>query len=413
MPRPAAISGYLLALFALCALTWALWQWRFIPAAGSPALTLGYTPDGLARSVSGPVVKQGEGLLLPAGADIPLVEYRWTRQPDTRHAHVALRVSCRGVEVGKMPWDDARMVLVWLDTTGKMVQGHLPLWSGRGDQPEHFRDMVVPLSRGGTVPKIVFENRGSAGEFKIESIQIQAVNYRPGLVWMSAGVISAWLALLTFGFRRWVAADPVGSPRIVAAALVWAGFAWAYCLPGPWIPYPPLGTPYPIKAVEPPPPPPPTPPPKPVASAPSAAAPVAVAPAPGPPPAPVAVAKPEAPAAPVSPERLEGGLARWFFNHLSYLKRPLHLLAFAGLSALLALLTGSPRAMWPAIILGVISEFCQWAFGFGFDGSDVLDLLMDTAAALAGLVFWRWTLRLWKKLPVPSWLGGSAQAESA
>jgi hypothetical protein len=118
------------------------------------------------------------------------------------------------------------------------------------------------------------------------------------------------------------------------------------------------------------------------------------------------------PAKPVSPERLEGGSVRWLFNHLPYLKRPLHLLAFAGLSALLALLTGSPRAMWPAMVLGVISELCQWAFGFGFDGSDVLDLLMDAAAALAGLVFWRWTLRLWKKLPVPGCLRGGARVES-
>jgi hypothetical protein len=405
VPRPAAISGYLLALLALCTLTWALWQWRFIPVAGSPALTLGYTPEGLTRSVSGPVVKQGEGLLLPGGAEIPQVEYRWTRQPDARHAHIALRVSCRGVEVGKMPWDDARVTLVWLDASGKMAQGHLPLWSGRGDHPEHLRDMVLPLSRGGTLPKVAFENRGSAGEFKIESVRIQAVNYRPGLVWMTSAIVLGWLALITFGFRKWVAAGPVGPSRNIAAALVWVGFAWAYCLPGPWIPYPPLLTPYPIEAVEPPPPP-PAPPVKPVVPAPATTSPAAVAPAPPP----VAVAKPGVPPKAVSPERLEGGLVRGFFNHLSYLKRPLHLLAFASLSALLALLTGSPRAMWPAILLGMVSEFCQWAFGFGFDLSDVLDLLMNTVAALAGLVLWRWTLRLWKKLPVPRRLRGS-QAE--
>ena len=91
---------------------------------------------------------------------------------------------------------------------------------------------------------------------------------------------------------------------------------------------------------------------------------------------------------------------RWFFNHLSYLKRPLHLLAFAGLSGLLALLTRSRRALWPAIILGGVSELCQWSFGFGFDGSDVLDLVVDTIAAFIGLGLWRVALRLWARLPL-------------
>jgi hypothetical protein len=412
VPRRAAISGYFVVLLVLCALTWALWQWRFVAVPGSPALTLGFTPDGLARSVSGPVVQQGDRLLLPGGAEIPQVEYHWTRPPEARHAHVALRVSCRGVEVGKMPWDDARVILIWVDGAGKMVQGHLPLWSGRGDHPNAFRDMVVPLSRGGTLPKIVFENRGSAGEFKVESIQIQAVDHRAGLVWMTVGILLAWLAMISFGFRKWVAAAPVGAPRILAAAVVWVGFAWAYCLPGPWNPFPSLGTPYPIEAVAPPPPTPALlPPSKPVAEPAPAADPghELVAPAP----APAVPAKAELTAEPATPERLEGGLVRWLFNHLPYLKRPLHLLAFAALTALLALLTGSRRAMWPAIVLGVISEVCQWAFGFGFDLSDVLDLVMDAAAALAGLVLWRWSLRLWNKLPLPRWLSSRSPVTAA
>lgn len=404
MPRPAAAAcGYLLALLALCACTWALWQWRFIPAAESPALTLNHTPEGIARLSSGPVQRQGDALLLPAGGEIPQVEYSWTQAPATRHAHVALKVSCRGVEVGKMGWDDARVILIWLDSSGKMVQGHLPLWSGRGDRPNYYRDMVVPLARAGTLPKLILENRGSSGDFTIESIQVQAVNYRPGFLWMTVSLVAGWLGVIAWGLRRWVAEKPVGSLRVLAAGVVWAGFAWAYCLPGPWIPYPPMGTPYPIEAVAAPPPPPPAPAPKPASPAPLAqgnpAPVVPPAPTPAPPPIAAAIAKPAIPAEPVSPERLDGGMARWLFNQLPYLKRPLHLLAFTGLSALLALLTGSRRAVWPAIILGGISEFCQWSFGFGFDGSDVLDLALDTVAAFAGLILWRASLSLWAKRP--------------
>ena len=403
MPRPTAvISGYLLAVLALCACTWVLWQWRFVPAGDSPALTLSHIPNGLARSMSGPVAREGETLLLPGGGEIPQVEYRWTRPPETRYAHVALKVSCRGVEVGKMPWDDARVILIWLDASGKMAQGHLPLWSGRGTRPSYARDMVVPLSRGGTLPKIIFENRGRTGHFKVESLQIQAVNYREGLRWMAVALVAGWLGLIAWGLRTWVADRSVGLFRVLAAGSIWVGFAWAYCLPGPWIPSPPLALPYPIKAVAPPPPPAPTPkPPTPVPAAPGTPAPAAPAtPAPKPTPAPVPAAVPETPAKPVSPERLEGGLVRWFFNHLSYLKRPLHLLAFAGLTGLLALFTGSRKALWPAIILGGVSEFCQWSFGFGFDGSDVLDLVVDTIAAFIGLGLWGVALRLWARLPL-------------
>jgi hypothetical protein len=100
------------------------------------------------------------------------------------------------------------------------------------------------------------------------------------------------------------------------------------------------------------------------------------------------------------PERLGGGLIRWFLNTLPDLKRPIHLIAFAGLTSLLCMLAGSARAAWVALALGGISEFCQWAFGFGFDWGDVVDLAFDTTAVLLGILLWRWVGARWKKLPL-------------
>lgn len=419
MPRLAAICGYLLAILALTTLTWVLWQYRFVPVADSPALTLAYTPPGVTRTVSDSLGTKDGALQLPAGAEVPRLEYQWGRLPASRNAHIALRVSCRGIEPGKMPWDDARVILMWVDGSGNMVQGHLPLWSGRGDHQSLFRDMVAPISRGGTLPKIIIENRGSAGDFTVESFQVQAVDYRPGIFAEVAATTFAWILLVGFGIRRWVAAKTIPGVRVAAAALLWVGFAWLSCLPGPWIPWQPIRQPFPISPV-------PAPAPVEKKSLPVVPSPPANPTTQG---GPAVPAEPAIPAAPEikpepapeppppvlakgPPEQLEGGLVRWFFNHLAFLKRPVHLAGFSVLTTLLAFLAGSRRAFWPALALGFVSEFCQWAFGFGFDWGDVLDITLDATAACAGILLWRWIGRRGFKWPVPSWLRAQSPASN-
>ena len=92
-----------------------------------------------------------------------------------------------------------------------------------------------------------------------------------------------------------------------------------------------------------------------------------------------------------------GGPVRWVLNNLAAFKRPIHLIVFSLLSAALAMLTGSGRAIWPAWMLGALSEFSQWAFGFGFDPIDILDLMLDAVAVLAGVAIWQWVTRLRQK----------------
>ena len=72
-----------------------------------------------------------------------------------------------------MPWDDARVVLVWVDAGGKILPEHFVLWWGQGDHPPREIDMVVPLSRSGTLPRLIINNRGSAGTFTFESFHLR------------------------------------------------------------------------------------------------------------------------------------------------------------------------------------------------------------------------------------------------
>jgi glycopeptide antibiotics resistance protein len=82
---------------------------------------------------------------------------------------------------------------------------------------------------------------------------------------------------------------------------------------------------------------------------------------------------------------------------LPALKKFAHLIGFSVLAFLLALLAGNRRAMWPTLALGALSEFYQWAFGFGFGWDDVLDLVLDTASVMVGIAVWRILMKWWRK----------------
>ena len=109
------------------------------------------------------------------------------------------------------------------------------------------------------------------------------------------------------------------------------------------------------------------------------------------PPAPVAVA-PVA-TAPVVPERppetLSGSAMREVLANLTFVKPYLHFLAFCGIYLALVFLTKSQHSAWLAGIMGILSELCEWAYGFGFDRGDVMDLILDAASIFIGMLIWR------------------------
>lgn len=400
VPRLAAICGYLFAFLLLSALTWLTWQYRYEALQDQPALTLGHTPRELMRVPFGKVESAGEGgaVRLKAAAEAPRIELRWREQPHAKLAHIRLEASCEGVKAGRNNWDDARVTLLWIDAQGKLAPDHLPLWSAQGSV-RSSRDMVVPLARHGTLPKFIITNRGSAGEFTLHSFSVQPVAYRPGIFYAIVLLTGAWVAWAAWGIRRWVAGVGTGWWKLAAAAGLSVLFGWYSSLPGPWLPWQPIGKPFPIEVVSEvpkvisPPKPVPAPAPAPLAPAPAPTPtpPVATpAPVPAPAPAPVAVPAPQPlPAAEEgAPEGIGGGPIRWLLARLPAVKKFAHLAGFAVLTALLGLLTGNRRAIWPALFLALLSEFCQWAFGFGFGWDDVLDLVLDTASVMLGLAIW-------------------------
>jgi len=268
---------------------------------------------------------------------------------------------------------------------------------------------------------------------------VQPLKQRPWVPAATVLLIGGWTALIWSGLRAMCRRHPVRWPRYACAAALWVAAAWFSSLPGPFVPWRPVFKPFPISQIAPPQakakplpatvpapavvappvsesPVAPLPPPEPVmppAEAAGETAPMVDASAPDAAPSATAVkeAAPNSAGEKPAPntqtaetsakrpaERMRGEFTSWIFGTVPMLKRPIHILGFAALTFLFCLLAGNARAAWVALALGGLTEFMQWAYGFGFDAGDVADLVFDTLAVIAGVVFWRWSGRILARL---------------
>lgn len=440
VPRPAAICSFVFAALILSALTWTVWQYRFIAAPGVPAMDLTYLPPEVSKETVGVVEENGGSLRMTAAEEVPRILLKWTRPPAADYAHFSVSASLENLKRGGMPWEDGRVMLVWMDATGNPAKGHLPLWAGHGGRPYDPSDMIVPLERAGTFPCFIIENRAKSGSFVLTSMVVQPLQQRPWVPATAVLLICGWTGLIWSGLRAMCHAHPVKWPRYACAAALWVAAAWFSSLPGPFVPWRPVFQAFPISPIPPPqakaePPPTPAPvvvessapehqavpapaplpeaavtPPAliaedaaPMADAtpPEATAPAAAAQEAAPSPfaqEPAPSAQPSEPPVKRPAERMRGGFTSWIFGTVPMLKRPIHVLGFTALTFLFCLLAGNARAAWVALALGGLTEFMQWAYGFGFDAGDVADLVFDTLAVIAGVIAWRWSGRIRARL---------------
>ncbi|MDB6080650.1 MAG: hypothetical protein JWO82_4397 [Akkermansiaceae bacterium] len=398
-------------MVALSLTSRALWLHRFEAVPGVQPLVLNHHPEEVAELVRGAVElpkKSGEGLGLTAGAVPAQVVYQWQGLPSSEYVSIATEVGCEGLELGRQyDWQDGRIFVIWVDEKGGLLKDFLSIWSGRGDRKMRVHDVILPIRRQGGLPKLVIENLGSSGHMTVKFLTVQPVRERAGVRWAGAGVLVAWLGVLSWGGRRWIVRGrAISFWRVVAAAGLCIGFTWYAAFPGPWVPLRPLLGRFAVVPVAiPEPPVAPAPSPGPLAAGGGKEGSQEKAAEPGRPEAGAAVVAkaPEPPAFPAEakgpPAKLAGGALRSFMYYLPGLKIWVHFLVFAGMAAVLAFLTGSRRAAYVAGALGFVSEFCEWGYGFGVDWGDAGDLAMDAAAVLVGLIFWkyasRWLARRW------------------
>ena len=255
------------------------------------------------------------------------------------------------------------------------------LGSARENYATEISCLVASSDLGPALPVLRLEHLGISGRFWLERCRITVV-HETG--WWRYG---RWLLLA--GWFAWAVGVAIsgrtsGLGRPLLAGAIWLVCVTQWAVPGPWQALRPMassfaGTPAPAAAA-------------PLAPRVQAVPPPTVSPA------------PSAPAA-ASTESESLGELEFHGSMLLMIKdkikqaRPLfHILLFFFPAFVFAVLAGRWRSVFLASTLAAGIEGAQYLFGYGFDRTDVLDLLQDAAGiGLALLAHHRLTVWLRKR----------------
>ena len=402
--RPVRILLHLCLLVLLVVA--AGWLWKNAWAASSLAepirLAPGPTPPG--KTLRRPDLLSWDGargaltLRGTKSGPTPCHEIFLAGWPRGMAAHIRFSGEAREIVPGAEAWEDGRMVVIWREEDGEVMQYHHGLLGAKGSGRFQSESVVV-LNQPGQA-SIFLQHAGHGGEFEIDDLEITPVGLRRWVPWATGALLCAsgiWWALLFRGIagNRWVL-------RACGAAALGLAAVWTLVLPGPWEPLRPLGGPFvlqpstaaasPVKVVDvaksdPVAPVPmasnsqPTPPLASTPPAPAQAAPIARNTT-----TPVAAPALESAELPV-PGALESG---WFWETYRWVKSKartlMHLGAFVALTLAFVAILDSKRGWIPVAILGLASEAMQTLFGFGFTWEDAGDLLVNALGIGIGLL---------------------------
>lgn len=271
---------------------------------------------------------------------------------------VRFRLSAHGIRRGGAAWQDCRLHLEWFDSQGKLISREF-LGSIWGDYSHEFTSGIIQPPSGTHRALIHFENLGNSGTGQLSAFQLLPVSFRFSSVVLLTLVSAGWLAWAVWiagPWRRW---------RSWLTGGIWLVAAYFTVLPGPWSVHRPLlghfeniTWNHPAESFSP----------------------EAFQPAPSFP-------WQTQPSNPLLDMKVR-------FAHF----RPLlHGLIFVVPTFILLLLSGPRRVLALTGALALLIEGAQYALGFGFESTDLLDLANDAFGMLAGLMAFalcrRWWLR--------------------
>lgn len=339
------------------------------------------------------------------GGPMPSHEIPLSGWPRGMAAHIRFSGEAREIVSGAEEWQDGRVVVIWREDDGKVLQHHYGLL-GAKNTGRFELEYVAVLDQPGQV-SVFLQHAGYSGEFEIDCLEITPVGLHRWVPWATGALLGAtgiWWAWLFMGITgRKGVWRPLGASALGLVAV------WAMVLPGPWEPLRPLGGPFALQpsiaslpAAEPA-----------VMPKPEPVSPVLPAPAPPPtanPPAithtlPPVAAVPTTPSPAKTPDAssglpVPGALnSGWFWETYRWVKMRarglMHFGVFAALTLGFVAMLESKRGWMPVVILGIASEVMQTLFGFGFGWEDAGDLAVNGLGiglgllALAGWEKWR------------------------
>ena len=362
------------------------WMHRFEYANGSHVVSLSDLREGEAVSADAGVEWLGLGSkpslrLNLSGAGSKLV-YR-IRIPDigrVQFLHVRISLRGDGLVPGKEIWEDGRVMLEWhqegIDTWKVEALG-----SVRYNQSEHGDEFVARATKGGAVPVLRLEHLGQGGAFELQELELrevcETVWWRYGR-WASA---FAWLAWGCAVIRSW---QKVPFVRTLAASAAFVTMGIIAVVPGQWKIQRPLGTSFEIK------------------ENPQSVSPRVDSSNSGDSRNPAVSSSSNTvlhdPQQPLGKIPVQGGILLKAKHYLPAFRPVLHILLISAPTLAMALLAGWRPALLLAVILSVAIEIAQTAFGYGFDRTDVIDLVCDALGIAAALATYQVVVRKWKAI---------------
>lgn len=370
----------------LVAATWLGWQHRFEVVPASPFLDLpalvAAAPLAAGISWERPPGDRPRLALAAGTPAAPTVQrFPLPGLPPAEFLLMDFKARAEGLVPGPQPWADGRLMIEWHPGGRVMVPEYLG--SARENLTSEVTCLVASSDLGPCVPVLRLEHLGTSGRLLLERCRVTVVRETG---WWRHG---RWLLLA--GWFAWAAAVALsgrtsGPGRPLLAAAVWLLCATQWAVPGPWQVFRPMAAEFAgIPA-----------PPESPAPAPA----VRTAP-------PETAALPQAP--PVPSPAAAGSLGELELGGSVLLKikdklkqaRPLfHVLLFFAPALVLAFLAGRGRSAVLCAALAAAIEGSQVLFGYGFDRTDVLDLLLDAAGVgLALLAHHRLIAWLRKRRP--------------
>lgn len=365
-----------ISLPLLIGATWLGWQHRFQVDPAHPTVDLAdlVAATPLAAGVSWETSESGEPrLALKSGTPTHPVVQRLPLPglPPSEFLLFDFKAQAHKLAPGPMPWEDGRMMIEWHPEGRAMKPEYLA--SVREYHAIEVSCLIATSDVGPALPALRLEHLGISGSFVLERCRVTVVRETG---WWRHG---RWLLLA--GWFAWAAGVAASGPtsglgRPLLAAAVWLVCATQWAVPGPWEALRPMaptfaGTPAPA-------------PPSPIVPAAQVALPPTIAPTPATePPAPSAE-----PAAAQSLGELEfgGSLLLKIKDKIKQARPIFHVLLFFFPAFLFALLVGRWRSVVLTAALAVGIEGAQYLFGYGFDRTDVLDLVLDAAGIGLALV---------------------------
>lgn len=358
--------------------TWLAWQHRFQVDPTHPTVDLAdlVAATPLAAGASWERVAPGQTLLvLKAGTPAHPVVQRLPLPglPPAEFLLFDFKAQAYGLTPGPMPWADGRLMIEWHPEGRPMEPEYLG--SARENYPTEISCLVASSDLGPALPVLRLEHLGISGSFLLERCRITVVTETG---WWRYG---RWLLLAGwFAWAAGVASGPTsGLGRPLLAGAIWLLCATQWAVPGPWQALRPMassfvGTPAPTA-------------PSPVVQAVRDTLPADIAP---PPASPAPVEKPAPPEKPASDEKpasaesvgeleFHGSLLLEIKDKIKQARPLFHVLLFFFPTFVFAMLAGRWRSVFLASALAAGIEGAQYLFGYGFDRTDVLDLLQDAA----------------------------------